>query len=69
MRRKGRGVNPPPTAKITPEDVLKIRSIWIPYIMSVRKISMLLKLPYKSCETAISTKHWINVPWEKRRAR
>jgi len=63
MKRKGRMSKAPRNNKISPEDVVQIRKMWIPFKMSVRKISKILNLNYKSCETAVSRKHWQNIPW------
>lgn len=65
MKRKGRQSKPPLLAKISEEDVKKIRSMWVPYKCSIRKISKILRLGYKSCETAVSKKHWKHIPWPK----
>jgi hypothetical protein len=63
MREKGRGAKPPRNDKITREEVKLVRKLWVPYKVSVRKISTMLKLPYKSVETAVSKTHWKEIPW------
>lgn len=59
--KKGRAVPPPVRANITPDDVRFIRSIWVPYKMSVRKISNRYGFPYKSVECAVSKRKWKSV--------
>lgn len=65
MYNKGRGVTSRQRAivssKITEKQVVKIRKMWIPYRVSIRKISEILGLPYKSCEIAVSKNHWRHI--------
>ena len=56
MFRKGRNRNVG-KPKITPDQGRLVRKLWIPYKMSIRKISERLGLPYRSCEYAVSKKH------------
>jgi hypothetical protein len=63
MRKKGRGSKPPSSAKITREQVIQIRKLWVPYKTSMRTIAKLLKVPYKSVESAVNPKRWNQIPW------
>jgi hypothetical protein len=63
MFRKGRGSKPPSAAKITSEQVVKIRELWVPYKVTRRHISELLGLPYKSVESATTKSRWKTIPW------
>lgn len=69
MIRKGRQSKAPRNNKISEDDVIKIRSMWKPYKVSVRKISETLKLGYKSCEIAVSKHHWKHIPWTQNELR
>jgi len=54
MFSKGRGSSPPRHAKSTAELVLKIRSMYVPYKMTMTKIGKQLGIPTKRVESALT---------------
>lgn len=61
MMRKGRYSKATRRSNITPDQVRFIRSIYVPYKMSVRKISDKYGLPLKSVECAVTPGKWKHV--------
>jgi len=61
MFRKGRGANPPSSAKITVEQVRLIRAMWKPQVVTMRMIASKLNVTIKCVESAI--RKWRRVPW------
>jgi len=63
MWNKGRG-RIKTRANITPEQVIQIRRMYKPFVMTYKMISEKLGVPYKSVDCALQKNKWKSVPWD-----